>query len=478
MSWFGPVTGRWWRAERPGQTVSGYLEQTGADRRFAHSWRLLLDGDLGDIDPGYETSVTLFGNTACGSMTLRHAVPVSWRNSRSCPGSERTIMQEWQAFTLLSGGHYPSDHRFREASFQVPQAIDWLGPSRLNRYAQPEPLPDEPGESERTLATASLDNGMLLTAWLGHSESLAPLGRRREHEWHCVYSLSHQEGFTLDEAADVAHAVARLQSLAFGVRMDSHELTFTEDRTPRGHRWVKVLNPTPPAGLDWTGLCPFFDTSEIDFESMVKSWLKLREDVPLVDSAIELRPGHSTVQHQLLVHCSALESIAHRRWPAPEPTESDKEIIEALRLGAIKSKRRKMVANQLKQRRWPLETKLAAAAATLGAESSRHLLGDVPAWAHLVMRLRNSWAHGLRLPTDLGDDVEIMIEAQRSVANVLRLTILKELGYTNNLGSKNGELLWSETGAVASHINSDLFRELESLSSRSQQWAQWRSRLQ
>lgn len=477
MSTFTPVTGRWWRPEQPETTVSGYLEQTGADRRFGHGWRLLLDGDLGDIEPGYETSVTLFGETAAGSMTLQRAMPYSWRSSHSASGSDSTTMQEWQAFILLSGGHFLSDRKFRTASFRVPHAIDWLGPSRLSRYTHPEPLPDEPDGIDRTMATAALNNGMRLTAWLGQSSSIAPLGRRREHEWYGVYSLSHEEGFTLDEAADLAHAVARLQSLAFGARMDSHELTLTDEPTAIGQRRVEVLDPTPPTGQDWTGLCPFLDTSEVDFESFVKSWLKLREDVPLVDSAIELRPAHSTIQDQLLVQCSALESIAHRRWSPPELTDSDEEIMEALRLAKIASKRRKMVENQLKQRRWPLELKLTTAAATLGTETSKRLLGDVPAWAHLVMRLRNSLAHGLRLPAGLGDDVEFVIEAQRSVANVLRLTIMKELGYTNHLGSNVGELVWSETDTVASHNNSDLFNELENLSNRSHQWAQWRSRL-
>ena len=93
------------------------------------------------------------------------------------------------------------------------------------------------------------------------------------------------------------------------------------------------------------------------------------------------------------------------------------------------------------------------------------------------MRLRNSLAHGLQLPAGLGQNVEFVVEAQRSVAAVLQLAVLNHLGYTNRLGSQTGELLWFESGTVASHVDSDFFDELKHLATRSSQWEQWRRQL-
>lgn len=472
---FEPVMGSWWRQDVPDLVLSGYLDRADTDRG-GYKWRLLVDGDLGDIQPGYETSVTLFGNTAVGPMTLHHAAPTGWRFEGDSSGKK--TMSRWEALVLMAGDHLPLDHLYRHASFGIPHAVDWLGPSTLNAYVSPQPLPAGPGpDGLVTMSSASLPNGLQLHAHLVRSESFAPLGRQRRHEWRGLYSLTSESGFTLQQGLDVAYALSQLQSLAFGTYLESYEFRLA----PHGsdpHQSIEVVGPHQPGGQAWRGLGPFFDTSEVDYSSLIAAWLVLRERVPLVDTLIAPQHGaDASVQVMLLAQCSALEALAQHYWERPGLSESDRQILDALEHGGINSKRRSMVENQLRQRRWPLEHKLVTAAALAGDHSSQRLLGSIPDWAHLVMRLRNSLAHGLQLPAGLGQNVEFVVEAQRSVAAVLQLAVLNHLGYTNRLGSQTGELLWFESGTVASHVDSDFFDELKHLATRSSQWEQWRRQL-
>lgn len=453
--------------------LSGYLEGIPSPQA-GHSWRLLLDGDLGDIPPGYETAVTLFGLTPSGRMTLHRAAPSRWA-SGGAPAETKT-MSQWKAFVLLKGDHVPVDHLYREASFSVPQAADWLGPSRLNTYARLNPLPKD-SDGYVPKETAILSSGLQLHAGLARSRSVATMGRRVEEEWRGLYSLTSESGFTFQQASDIAYAVAQLQSLALGVPLDSYQLRLT-GRGDDASIDIHVADPNPPAGETWRGLSPFFDTSEVDFSPLMSAWLDLCEQVPLVESVIAPRQGReATVEVSLLAQCSALEALALRYWKRPGLAESDEEILGVLKRGGINSKRRKRVEGQLRQSRWPLEDKLIQAAEMAGEESSRRLLGSISKWAHLVMRLRNSLAHGAPLPAGLAEDFEFVIEAQESVAAVLQLAILRHIGYTNRLGSKVGELLWSGDDIVASHPYSDFFDKLKWMASRADQWNRWYCRL-
>jgi hypothetical protein len=470
---FEPVMGSWWREDAPDVVLSGYLEGIPSPQA-GHSWRLFLDGDLGEIPPGYETAVTLFGLTPSGRMTLHHAAPSRWASGGEL--TERKTMSQWEAFVLLKGDHVPVDRLYREASFSVPQAVDWLGPSRLNAYAHPEPLPKE-SDGYVHKETAILSGGLELHAGLARSRSVATMGRRVEEEWRGLYSLTSESGFTFQQAADIAYAVAQLQSLALGVPLDSYQLRLTTsgDDSPID---IHVVDPHPPAGQTWRGLSPFFDTSEVDFSSFMSAWLDLCEKVPLVESVVAPRQGReATVEVLLLAQCSALEALASHYWKRPGLSPSDEEILGVLKRGGINSKRRKRVEAQLRQSRWPLEDKLIQAAEMAGEDSSRRLLGNIPDWAHLVMRLRNSLAHGVPLPAGLAEDYEFVIEVQESVAAVLQLAILRHLGYINRLGSKGGELLWSDDDIVASHPYSDFFDTLKWMASRADQWNRWRRRL-
>ena len=463
--------GDWWREDDPKNTVSGYLEAIPVEDDY--DWRLHIDGDLGEVAIGYDTGIALHGNTSRGSMTLHHALPAGSRSS----GQKMT--SRWEGFILTRGPHFSRRELFSHVSFRVPFAIDWIGPSSLNRYVPPLKLPREAGHPGWISGrTAKLSEGVSLTSAIARTSSLSSRGHREEREWYGTYTLESSGGITLDDAMEVAYDVAKLHSLAFDTPMSSFALSLKPLGDSLWEGLVEVVDPHPPDGHDWSGLSPFFDSSEVDFELFIRNWIEMRRRLSLLDVALPLRSDREgTVQVQFLAQCAVLEAFAERYWDRPGLEPSDETILSALESQGIAAKARNTVRTLLERRRWPLKVKLVRAAQLMGLESSQRLLGNVDDWAYLVMRLRNALTHGGALPRGLDTNHEYVIDALTSLQAVLRLALLKQAGYSNKLGGTEGELYWSGTAPVASHINSSFFKKLEWISSRSPQWGLWRAQI-
>jgi hypothetical protein len=242
---------------------------------------------------------------------------------------------------------------------------------------------------------------------------------------------------------------------------------------------IEIVPTAPPAGEKWRGVAPFFDTSEIDFEDFIRRWLQLSDRAPMVAASIAPPQSRPFLETALIEKCNAIEALATSSWSDAAPHQKAQElaILHALEDAHVRSHDVKVVAHCLEQRRWQLEAKLKYAAESIGLESSRTLVGPVKHWAHLVMRVRNSVAHGSRLRSGLSDDISFLGDADRTLGAIVCLAAFRACGYTNGMSPVPGELLWSDSGQVASHPNSDFFNTAEALSSRSHLWSAWRERL-
>ena len=486
---FEPLMGTWWREDMPETKLSGILNKTSTgDGIF--DWVLLLDGDFDEVERGFDKTVTLYGETVEGPMTLQRAIQVTYRVASpfrsqfvTPPTLPERVMSRWEAPWLIKRAHCPASQVYEAASFRVPHAIDWLGPSFHNRYARPTPLPIESDDALDDRERATLENGILLRAGVDKSGTSGILGRTGSHKWQGHYSLERDPGFTLDEALDAAEVIAELQSLAFGTQMSYFDLRLRIPGTSTRFAPLEFVQARTPEGQAWRGLSPFFDSSEVDFEQLVRRWQHLIKAAPMAQTTVltkkyERTPG----EIKLLAQCSALEALAQHYWQHTQPslTSDDQQILEILRASGVKAKSRKAIEHQLLQRRWPLATKLLTAAEIVGKHTGKRLLGDINDWAYLVMRLRNAITHGLVLPAGLSQNDEFAYEVQRSVEVLLKLVLMKQVGFSNMRGSAQGELVWDslDGNLVASHPRADLLRSVEAVSERSGQWPRWRAYLE
>lgn len=470
MTGFEPTMGHWWVEAHPDRGLPGYLEFNPDDTAFP--WRLTVNGELcKHPEPGYGRELTVFGDTPFGMFTLQEALPAVMY------GRSPHRMVRWEGMQLIRGAHCSRAALFESASFRLPHLWHWLGPSQLNDFARPRPVAEDADEPI-LCATAALADGIQLELWRTFTESMEPLGRMRKREWHAEYSIRCASGFTLESAERAAYGLSLLHSVVMDAPMDSFEWRLL----PLGGSWdqrVEIVEAHPPAGTDWTGLAPFLDTAEVEFESFVQSWLRLHADAPIVvESAAPPRQSRQVATSRLVETCNAVEALASRAWARPSLRPQDIKILDALKSGGASTRDRKAVEGYLRQRSWPLDAKLERVARSIGEQSSDWLLGSVIDWAYLVMRLRNTVSHGSPLPDGLSHDVEFVIEAQRSLAAVLRLAVLRACGYTNPLGPGREELLWSARGVAASHRNSRTFRELEGVAASAPLWPVWRTRLE
>ncbi|MFD6447699.1 HEPN domain-containing protein [Promicromonospora sp. NPDC060204] len=201
---------------------------------------------------------------------------------------------------------------------------------------------------------------------------------------------------------------------------------------------------------------------------------------PIIASVIAPRDGLAYVTTRLTDVCNGVEALAAQRWGSnkSELPQADVAILNALKVAdGIPAKSRRRVENLLR-RDWTLQSKLELLAQDLGEESSRWLLGpSVSDWALLVVRLRNSVAHGSVLPGGLSSDAHFLTFAYETLAAVLQLALFRVCGYENPQAEAGGELLRAPGRFVASHPYSTFYRRLEQLAQQAGFWAVWRQRL-
>jgi hypothetical protein len=464
---FVPTIGRWWVPGAPSDVVVGYLDLV--PERLG-PWQLTVEGQLSEPPgPTFDQHQTIFGVTSDGRFTLRRAGLALTREGQAS-------MQRWQGWELIKGGHISDDQRFADVSFRLPHLWNWLGPGRLNYHtnerfkATPESTPD--------FLTVELPGGLNVALGTTFTETRGSTGE----SWtgFGVYVLSQEQGFTLEDSDQVILALLRLHSILAFTPMQQFEARLNLDRTPTSAP-LEIIDPQPPAGSRWDDGGTrdfFFDTAEIEFGSFITAWILLHERVMAAVASAAPRDDQQFVTSKLVDVCNGLEALAVYIWDESELLSQDLIALKVLKDGNVDKDLQRYIKRSLRMRRWTLEDKLVRLAAMLGPESAAWLLGpSTKDWAHLVVRLRNSLAHGSRLPGGLSDDLQFIVTAQRSTMAVLQLALLSHAGYANPMSKHPGELLWCAGNRVAGHPNSALFWEFEAIANHSVRWTEWRRRL-
>ena len=473
MSEFAPTIGRWWVASAPSDHVPGYidrdLDSTGGP------WRLMVEGRLAELpEPGYDRHLTIHGDTVLGQFTLERALP-----SRLLGRLDDSEAQIWHGWQLIKGGHVEDGQRFRAAVFRLPHLWDWIGPVGLNYHTlgatlRSRPTPDDPGEA----LSAVLRDESRVTLGRNFVRTVGTTGE--SWEGYGVYGVHREKGVSLDELEGLTLALARLHSILSATPMGSYGVTLGLGADEAGRR-LEVVDPDSPSGVEWgrgSLRDPFFDTAEIAFEPFIRAWIRLHEDATGAMAAAAPRDDRQFVTSKLIETCNGVEELAALEWDPPEASDEDTNVLTLLKAGSVSRDLRDFVGFHLRLRRWSLADKLERLAGLAGPESVAWLLGpSISEWARLVSRLRNSLAHGKKLPGGLSDDMPFVITAQFSATAVLRLALLRLAGYENPLSKAPGELLWSGGKPVVGHPNSDLFHEFETVASYSGQWKVWLDRL-
>lgn len=472
MDSFEPTIGRWWSADHPTEAVPGYLDLDGSFA--AGPFRLTVDGELAaPLEPGVDRNLTIHGETVRGRFTILRASP-----SSSSSHSSGLRAEVWHAWELVAGGHIRADDVFTYAQFRLPHLWYWIGPADLNYHLlhqpKPRPTPDEPGEA----FTAQLPDGAELVLARAFTQSHG----RASQSWqgYGTYVLQHEDGFTLERLDSITLALSRLHAVVAATPMRSFAVSVRRDLDARSEA-LNFVDAAPPTGDTWGASGhrdPFFDTAEVNFGEFVNSWIDLHSRATGAVAAAAPRDDHTFVTSKLVELCNGAEELAGLKWGAPDLSPEDQATLDDLKAAGLPARPRKLVCDSLRAHHWTLAQKLERLARLAGQESAEWLLGpSVSDWSGLIARLRNSIAHGSRLPGGLSNDVEFLIAAQLSVAAVLRLALLSVAGYENQLSTSSGELLWSSGTRAAGHPNSDLFNDFEAVSSYSAHWRTWLDRL-
>ncbi|MEJ1089396.1 HEPN domain-containing protein [Microbacterium sp. Mu-80] len=475
MNSFSVAIGQWWLVDSPLDRVSGVIDWKFVDDRL--TWTLLLDGSLPDPnEPGYSEGRTLHGITSAGKLTLMHAHPVGPFTHRTGFGERALehISQTWEGFTLLQGDHVTDVDLFTRASFTTSHLWDWIGPSRLNQLAserrrvsleEPGPWLEADLGDDRKLALATYENRIF--------------GRtKRSSDTYGMYQLHAPNGMRVEEIRDLAFRLTSLHAIVMDTPSDVQELTFGETAEKDV---VIEINPRRPGSEDQPGELhdPLFDTWEIGFPHFIQRWLELTSKSRHLMSAATPRKNGMTVESMLIETCNGLESLAEVALTAPGLRQADQETLEKLKAAGLNSAERRDYKNYLEQRRWTLQDRLVALAETLGEESAEWLFGaPLSNWAGAVSRLRNALTHGAPLRNDLMNDFEFVGSAEQSTTLLLRLALLKHVGYANQRSDSPDELLRSNGRRVAGHPNSRLFNECRSLARYAGRWHEWHDRLE
>ncbi|MGJ9413960.1 HEPN domain-containing protein [Aeromicrobium sp. CF4.19] len=460
---FEGVIGEWWIAGRPEERWAGWI---GLNSEDATPWQLALSGRTGVTQRDYSSGLTMHGRTARGNLTLLGA----YRTLTL--GSGDVSSEIWNGGELLKGTHVVEADTFDVFSLEIPNLINWVGPTGLNEHHQPPvafPLEDNDATVEYE---ATLGTGETLRLFVGNSATFGPTERAAK----AVATYTIEDGVSIERADQIALVLARFHAIIDdrAVRPHSMALRSFDDGSVRSAEYTN--RDVEAASDDRRPRDPFLDTSDIDFAPFFARWFELNEmAMAAVASAAPDEHG-GFVSTRLVDACNGLEHLARLRLPDPELTEKEEAALRLLRDGGINSDVRRTIKQTLLNRQSTLEMKLISVAETIGADSACWLLGDdLRAWAYSVARLRNALAHGFELGGGLTEDVPLTISALRSVTVVLRLGLLVEAGYKPPGAS--GELLWHEGTQVVAHPNSLLWSEIEGVARLRDNWPFWQSQI-
>jgi len=459
---FQPTMGTWWLADDPEVKVPGYLQ---VDESHAWPWRLTVLGQLAEPEPGWDHTVTLFGQTDRGLYTLHAASPGSMR--RGGGGSEPVYAVEWHAPVLFENDHVMREARFTQASFTYPHLIDWFK-ARYNGYLLPSgALPKD--KDWELLHEVELSPGTTLSVALASHGHLG--WASTSHAWQAQYTLSSDEGFTFTELSKIQWGLSKLQAIMLGTDVEETQTTLITDLEAA---WVKVVEAASPAGDEWRGVSPLFNADEVDTALFLRRWLELSTSAPMIAAAAAPNAAVGSMPGDIQDLCNAVEWLFARIDGPEERTvrPKDEAILDAMAGSAFNSDQRRRVKHLLTQSgQVTLEQKLVRLAGMLGAESSAWMLGSVSDWAYVIARVRNSLTHGFVVPGH--DDVRMLGDAYLTLTAVLQLALLNHCGYTNARCPVPGEMLWGGGELMRGTRDAHIVDRTESLAARSDEWALW-----
>lgn len=464
------AVGRWWIAGAPQQPVSGRLtsvKRLGVGAR----WEIQVYGRLGEFsDHGMVEGVMVQGATDVGKLTLSHA-----SLSRESMMDDVTI-QYWEGHQLLRGEWIEtSEIRFERMSFRLPWLEKWFGPTDLNRLAS------RASDALKVESDPKWDVALGDIALVMGMGSTSSIGRFIENrESYGYYVLTKGDGLTLEEAEHMQSSFARLHSILIGRTLrpfdihlwpsiDRLESSLTEIDDAAAHSMLESKS----APLD-----VFVDTSEVDVDSFIRNWIDLDREARFATAVAGEHDSTSPIEVRILQIVSALERLGRVILPNPEPSDGDIKLLGLAKSLGMNSSQRSRLRTFLQMQRATLRSRLVSIAATIGPQSARWMLGDdLEDWATLVAKQRNAYAHGLRLPESLTDNGGLGMGTILTGEAVLRLALLKHVGYHNPLHPSEGELVYADGRPASPHLNSRLYRSATNAAFFRDQWAQWRSEL-
>lgn len=473
MREFQPAIGQWWLPHRPEHRVPGFLDWEERDGQLI--WNLTLDGEMDEDEAsGVTEGSTIHGETSSGPYTLQHAYQQGasqWREKKREP--HEVVSERWIAFRLLHGDHVKESDRFTSAGFSIPHLLEWIGPSGLNYHASgvapsPRITRDEPGPR----IEAAVGDVTVTLSTKSHGRA----GRAVDHwEAEGAYLVQASDGLTVDQVSQIAFRLTCLHAIVMNEPLSTQSLELWSDPDDELVREVdpRESHPNRSGSLN----DPLFDTWEIDFPAFIETWLTLAaERYALIGFATPRATG-MTVETSLIEACNGLEALATLTIQRPALSDADERLLDQLRDLDVGSKQRRGYKRYLQISKSSLQSRLVELARSLGLESAEWLLGTpLEHWAGAVAHLRNSLAHGSTLPEQLGEDLTFVGLAKDSVTIVLRLALLRYVGYTNMRGGRHGELLQFEGRPAAGHPNSNLFRESVEVARYAHRWTDWNQR--
>lgn len=460
--------GTWWLADFPQLKVPGYLR---IDETHGWPWRLTVLGQLPEPKPGWDNTVTLFGQTTSGLRTLFGAAPGDlhehgWTDYEA-------VSVDWQSPVLFAGDHVTPDTTFRTASFTFPHLLEWYW-ARLNGYVPPKgSIPDDL-ECER-LHEVELRSGATLSVALIRRRTLGWAERSRS--WRVEYTLTSDEGFSYADLSRVQWGLSRLHAIMLGTDVSVSQTTLWNDPA-LGLGTVEVVKASPATGEDWTGISPLFNAAEVDAGPFLRRWLDLASSAPTIAAAAAPGGATGSMQGEIQDLCNAVEWLfaVIQGHENREVLAEDQAILDAMASPTFSTRQRRRVRHLMTQsRQVTLEEKLISLASMMGTESAAWLLGSVSDWAHVISRVRNSLTHGFLVPGH--DDVRLLGDAGFSLTTVLQFALLSHCGYINALCPVPGEMLWAGGQLVRGTRDAYIVDRCNGLATRSGEWALRATRL-
>ena len=446
------AVGEWWTASDPTTRTPGML------RRLpdAGMWEVVLFRGLVD-DRDFDETLTLYGATSAGPVTLRSASRWEWGSimGGSAGAPELFYRENWRAFSLIHGGHFEEDQLWQQLGLDLPYSWDWFSPVMLERNTGVDPL----GKDYFEELSCTVDD-QRIELW---RSTRSTHGRRlRSVEGTGGYRIVSETGFTLTQADHPILALEALHQVLFGKQMTTDTKTLSPLGNDPYSSTVLLIDghrsSTPALRL----ALPYFGTGEIDFEQFVPSWIRLHTEADTWPSVAPLGETAGWLQTQVIEAVNAAEALArHLGLESSEANSQEEAILKAIE--HLPKNTRDYAAKAMEIKRDTLAERLRLLAQSLGPHSARWLFGDdVRQWAATSAEVRNALSHGYPTMRKLEKDPNTLFAVLSSVRVVQKLAMLRAAGFSNGQ-IENVELLADTTGeSIIRHVNSSLAEEATS----------------